>query len=267
MPIEEALKRAREDGVEREENLPFWLEPEKPAGAGVVLVHGFSATPWEMRRFGEAVTRRGYIALGVRLPGHGTTPEDLARRTFEEWQSAVEEGITTLSQRCRRVYGIGLSTGALLLLAASAARPLKGLVLLSPFLRLRHRLAPAAGLLRRLRPFRERPLAPEMAPYYYSRQPLSGIYQLHRLTRRVRHQLPRIETPSLVVSAEGDQTANVDSAFTLYRRLGSRHKELHLYGPEVPHVLTTPENPRWQETRELTLDFLQDLEDPRRKRL
>ena len=48
--LEEALKL----GAPKEGPAPFFLQPDKPRGAGVLLVHGFSATPREMRLFGEA---------------------------------------------------------------------------------------------------------------------------------------------------------------------------------------------------------------------
>ena len=255
------LAVACRDGVSLCDNMPFLLSPQTTPLAGVLLVHGFSASPREMRGFGERLAAAGYLALGVRLPGHGTTPADLRTRRYEEWLEAVAAGERLLAQRTQRVYGVGLSTGALLLLALAGRRPLSGAVLLSPFLQLRHPLAPAAGFLRYLRPYQQRPVSEDQAPYYYSQRPLAGVHQLMRLVRRVRRELAGIEMPALTICAEGDQTARVDSAIELFRRLGSRHKELHLFGPEVPHVLTTEENPRHEETLSLILQFLGGLEE------
>lgn len=260
MTIEDEVDRSRRDGVGREENLPFLLSPAKPARAGVLLVHGFTASPWEMRLFGKALAAEGYLALGVRLPGHGTTAEDLANRRYEEWLAAVERGYRLLAGRGLRCYGIGMSTGGLLLLALAARRPLRGVVLLAPFLKLRHPLAPATGLLRFFKRFQRRELAEDLAGYYYDRRPVNGVYQLCRLTRRIRKVLGSVTAPALVVSSTGDRTVEPESARELFRRLGSQNKEYHCFGPEVPHILTTPENPRWRETLRLTLDFLQSLE-------
>ncbi|HEY7746321.1 MAG TPA: alpha/beta fold hydrolase [Desulfuromonadales bacterium] len=262
MTIEEEVNRGRRDGVVREENLPFLLHPARPAKAGVLLVHGFTASPWEMRLFGEALAAEGYLALGVRLPGHGTTAEDLVHRSYEEWQTAVERGYRQLAEQGLRCYGIGMSTGALLVLLLAASRPLQGLVLLSPFLKLRHPLSPATGLLRFFKRFQHREVTENLAAYYYDRRPVNGVYQLCRLTRRIRKVLGSVTTPALVVSSTGDQTVEPESARELFRQLASRHKEYHCFGPDVPHILTTPENPRWRETFRLTLDFLQSLEQP-----
>ncbi len=109
------------EGVGAAENLPFFLAPDG-AGAAVLLVHGFSATPWEMRSLAEHLCARGYACLAVRLPGHGTTPEDLAKRRWEEWLACAADGYDHLAGRFARVYAAGLSTGALLLLALARVR-------------------------------------------------------------------------------------------------------------------------------------------------
>jgi carboxylesterase len=124
---------------------------------------------------------------------------------------------------------------------------------------MRHPLAPFTGLLRYFKRFQRREVATNLSAYYYDRRPVNGVYQLCRLTRRIRKILGSVTTPALVVSSSGDKTVEPESARELFRQLGSRHKEYHCFGPEVPHILTTPENPRWRETLRLTLDFLQRL--------
>lgn len=260
MSFEDELIRARREGVRREENLPFFLEPQRPAAAAVLLVHGFTASPWEMRRVAEALVDEGYVVYGIRLPGHGTTPEDLAGRRCEEWLAAVESAGRQLREQGLRVYGVGQSTGGLLLLAADENLQLDGLVLLSPYLRLRHRLARTAVLTRFLLPFQRHRLAKELMPFYYERRPVEGVYQLSRLIRMVKKRLPEITVPSLIVSAAGDRTVDVDSAKDLFRRLGGATKEYHLFGADVSHILTTDENPRLGETLSLIRAFLRQME-------
>jgi carboxylesterase len=260
MTLAKELEQSRRDGVVNAANLPFLLHPGRSAKAGVLLVHGFTASPWEMRLFGELLAAEGYIAIGVRLPGHGTTAEDLAKRRYEDWLAAVNRGHALLAEAGLRSYGIGMSTGALLLLAQATKRPLQGMVLLSPFLKMRHPLASATVVLRFFRRFQQHRVAAQLSDYYYSRRPVNGIYQLCRLTRKIRHILPAISAPTLVLSSAGDRTIDPESAHEIFRRLGSRLKEFHSFGQDVPHILCTPENPRWRETFQLTLDFLQRLE-------
>lgn len=241
------------------ENRPFFLEPRQPAKGAALLVHGFTASPWEMRPLGEALADAGFLVRGVLLPGHGTTVADLADRRYEEWLAAVREGYGQLAETGLPVFGVGMSTGALLLLALAEGEKFAGLALLSPFLRLRHRLAPLVGLLRHLKRHQRRRLPEHLIPYYYDRRPLNGIHQIRRLIRRIEPNLDRVTAPALVLTALGDRTVDAASAHGLYQRLASPRKELHQFNAEVGHDLATRGNPRWEETRERILDFFSGL--------
>lgn len=254
--LETLISQAREQGVLHDEQLPFLLTPAKPNGYGILLVHGFTASPREMEPLAQFLTQLGFTTMGVRLPGHGTSPKDLSIRHQEEWQQAVEEGYLLLQQYTQKIFGLGLSTGALLIIALATRQPLAGMILLSPFLRMKHRLAPAAGLLRFVKKYQSRPVAPEEAATYYDRRPLHGVHQLNRLCRQVRRLAGKVTAPALFVNGTGDQTVRVDSSLKLFHLLSSQHKAFHLYGPEVGHALTAPENPRRQELHNLIQHYL-----------
>ena len=241
------------------ENRPFLLEPQQPPKGAALLVHGFTASPWEMRPLGEALAAAGYLVRCVLLPGHGTTVADLAARRYEEWLAAVREGYGQLAETGLPVFGVGMSTGALLLLALAEGEKFAGLALLSPFLRLRHRLAPLVGLLRHVKRHQRRRLPEHLAPYYYDQRPLNGIHQIRRLIRRIEPTLERVTAPVLVLTALGDRTVDAASAHRLYERLGSPRKELHQFDAEIGHDLATRGNPCWEETRERILDFFSGL--------
>src|SRR5665811_713155 len=61
---------------------------------GIVLLHGFTASPVEVRQLADFLNAQGYTASGPLLPGHGTHPDDLNRVKFEDWvrfsEAAVE---------------------------------------------------------------------------------------------------------------------------------------------------------------------------------
>src|SRR5439155_12612378 len=87
---------------------------------GCLLVHGFTATPDEMRPFGEALARRGFPVRGVRLAGHGTSVADLARTGAADWIASVEAGRAALARDVAHVALVGMSLGALLALHLAA---------------------------------------------------------------------------------------------------------------------------------------------------
>ncbi|GAB6084243.1 alpha/beta fold hydrolase [Desulfuromonas carbonis] len=253
--MEQMILEARQQGVTRDDAFPFLLEPEGRPVGGVLLVHGFTATPWEMRLLAEGLATAGYLALAVRLPGHGTRPEDLASRNRHDWLETVAVGYRLLRERDQPVFGVGMSTGGLLLATLATREPLVALALLSPFLRLAHPLAPLAGLLKRWHPYQERPLATGSEKHYYRRRPLAGIAEVQHLARELAPRLPQLILPVLAIAAEGDETVDVASGLTLFQRLGSRHKEYHRFGPGAPHVLATAENPFQVRVLEQLLSF------------
>src|ERR1700742_4131618 len=89
---------------------------------GVLLVHGFTGTPVEMRFLGEELAHAGFRAHGMLLPGHGTRVEDLDRTTWRDWADAVEDAFDTLALSCRRVAVVGQSLGGLLALHVASRR-------------------------------------------------------------------------------------------------------------------------------------------------
>ena len=107
-------------------------EPFYCAGGetGVLLLHGLTGSPAEMRLLGESLAEAGFTVLAVRLPGHGTIPEDLERMTAGDWLSAAMDGYAVLASdaRVRRIAVVGHSMGALLALMLASLRDVSKVV-------------------------------------------------------------------------------------------------------------------------------------------
>lgn len=254
-------EQARDDGVVHSDNLPFLLIPEQ-AHIATLLVHGFTASPHEMRLLASHLTSVGHAVLAVRLPGHGTSPKDLAHRRWEEWASAVAEGHRLLAEDFSQVYGVGLSTGSLLLVNQAVQSRLNGMVLLSPYLKVKHRLAGYAGWLRYLRPYHEGLAESVPSPTYYTRRPVAGVHQINRLVRHLRPRLAQCTTPTLAINGEGDRTVDITTGRQLVEQLASPVKIHQCYGQDVPHVLTSEQNPLYQEMFEMIERFIKELDEP-----
>ncbi|MFO7766852.1 MAG: alpha/beta fold hydrolase [Pelovirga sp.] len=254
--IEEEKERARSDGVNHRENFPFLLTPERPNGQAVVLIHGFGATPRSIFPVAEALYQEHYTVAGVRLPGHGTSPDDLKQRKATEWIAAARSAYDALANDGLKVSSGGLSTGALVALTLASQRPLQKLLLFSPFLQLRHHLAPYAGFLSFFVPYQKSLVGQTESDFYYSQRPLKAIAQINRLLRDMPRILPQIKAVTLVLTSTGDATIAPGTALKLYERLGTPHKILHTYGNNVPHVLTTTENPQLDDVLQRCLDFM-----------
>ena len=91
---------------------PYLLETRQHAPVGVVLVHGFLASPAELRDLGEHLHADGVPIYGVRLKGHGTSPWDLREQAFEDWLASTVRGISIMQGLCERVVAVGFSKTA-----------------------------------------------------------------------------------------------------------------------------------------------------------
>src|SRR6266550_4675865 len=79
--------------------------------SGAVLIHGVTGCPASMRPLGEWLAERGVSTIGPRLPGHGTSWEDLDGTTWQDWEREVEDALADLRSRCPDVIVVGLSMG------------------------------------------------------------------------------------------------------------------------------------------------------------
>ena len=254
--FEQEKQLARDEGVSHPENFPFLLTPNNPNGQAVLLIHGFSASPREMSLLGTTLQKNDFTVYGVRLPGHGTRPEDLRYRKAEEWQETVSQGYQSLLKMSFTVSVAGLSTGALLTLTLALKQQPNKLLLLAPFLRLKHILAPLAGPLSYLFPYQKKYISDAEQPFYYQQRPLKGVAQINRLCRQLHSQLNRITSPSLILTSTGDSVIAKGTAADIYQQLGSKQKQFHCYGDDVSHVLTATKNPAQQDVLQRCLSFL-----------
>src|ERR1700758_4296441 len=88
-----------------------------PGGpTGVLVLHGFTGAPSSMRPLAEAFAAAGFAVELPLLPGHGTTPEELAAVTYADWLSCATDALDALDARCERVLVAGLSMGGTLAL-------------------------------------------------------------------------------------------------------------------------------------------------------
>ena len=94
-------------------NIMPGCEPFSASGGrdGVLVLHGFTGNPQSMRPLAEAIANAGYTVELPRLPGHGTTVEDMMTTGWADWSGAADAAYRELATRCDRVAVVGLSMG------------------------------------------------------------------------------------------------------------------------------------------------------------
>lgn len=204
---------------------------------GVVLIHGYMAAPLEIRELAAYLGQKGFWVYAPRLKGHGTSPDDLATRTYIDWVESVDEGYAIVSNVCKRVVVGGFSTGgALALDLATRVKGLAGVFAVSPPIRLQNfstKFLPAVdvwnrwmdlvGLEAAKKEFTEK--HPENPHINYSRNPICGVRELGLLMDALEPRLPSIQIPALVVQSDGDPLVNPRGSRKVFELLGSEDKE------------------------------------------
>src|SRR5205085_11118957 len=81
---------------------------------GALVLHRFTRNRSSMRGVAEALAATGFAVELPRLPGHGTSVEDMITTDFADWAATVEEAYLELAGRTDSVVVAGLSMGATL---------------------------------------------------------------------------------------------------------------------------------------------------------
>lgn len=229
---------------------------------GVLLSHGYTATPAETRPLAQALHQKGYTVCGPLLPGHGTTIEDCNRHGWKDWLAALETAYRQLTLRCEKVFIGGESLGGLLALAMAEQHPqAAGVLLYAPALRFQSNQTWAIPLIALFKTaWRKRSHGPSAADALwqgYPVYPLRGLAQLCALQRRVRPRLPAIRRPLLILQGRLDRTVAADVPEEIVRNVHSPIRQMHWLEHTAHCVILDAERDL---AAQLTLNFLEALQ-------
>ena len=187
-------------------NRSYVMEPDgAPAGA-VVLLHGLTDAPYSQRHIALRYRELGWVAIGIRLPGHGTVPSGLSDVVWEDWMAATRLAVREARRRVgpsRPLHLVGFSNGGALALKYALdaledpqlTRPDR-LVLISPMIGITAfaRFAGLAGLPAFLPHFAKAAwlsILPEFNPFKYNSFPVNGARQSWQLTQALQQEIVR----------------------------------------------------------------------------
>jgi carboxylesterase len=203
--------------------------PGGPAGegTGVLLVHGFTGSPFSVRPWGEHLAAEGFAVRAPLLPGHGTRWQDCNLTTERDWLDAVTGAFDELRAECDRVVVAGLSMGGTLAIRLAELRPddVAALVLVNPSLLTERLDAKLLPLLARLTP-RWKAIAndikkPGVDERAYATLPTRAVLGLRRLWTATRADLARVTAPLLVFRSTTDHVVEPASVRVLLAGVSS----------------------------------------------
>jgi alpha-beta hydrolase superfamily lysophospholipase len=227
-----------------------------PAGAprgAVVLLHGLTDSPYSLRHVGRRYAERGFVVVGIRLPGHGTVPAGLTRADWQDWMAATRLAVREATRAAGAdvpLHLVGYSNGGALAMKyaldaledSTLARP-DQVVLVSPMIGVTAfaRFSGVAGWPAVFPAFAKSAWlgrVPEFNPFKYNSFPVRAGRESWVLTRKLQDQLRRLEesgalagvAPVLTFQSVLDFTVSTPAVISgLYQRLPDNGSELVLF--------------------------------------
>ncbi|KAF6660334.1 alpha/beta hydrolase [Enterobacteriaceae bacterium EKM102V] len=234
-------------------NRSYILHPTgKPRGS-VVLLHGLTDSPYSLRHVAEVYRQQGYVAVAIRLPGHGTVPAGLTDVDWQDWMAATRLAVreaTRLAGKQTPLHLVGFSNGGALAVKYAldsqndpTLRQPQQLILLSPMIGVTRfaRFAGMAGLPAVLPAFSKTAwlnIVPEFNPFKYNSFPIHAARQTWLLTQALQKEIQQHARnqrlsdfpPVLTFQSVMDSTVSTPSVIrSLYHYLPENGSQLVLF--------------------------------------
>ncbi len=216
---------------------------------GILLVHGLTGSPAEMRFVGKALNRMGFTIYAPTLAGHCQDEAALTATRYEDWVDSVRAAIRQFATEVDELYLAGICVGgAIALYAAEQEKHLvRGVTIFSPLLNydgwnvpFYYPWAPKGIPLMMKLPLINRIAFGEAPPYGIKserirnaiigkggsiegtlpRFPAKSLYQNFRLNRELCRILPNIKIPTLLVHAREDDVGHPRNAIAIQQLHG-----------------------------------------------
>jgi carboxylesterase len=212
---------------------PFYFKGTN--GKAVLLIHGWTATPYEERRLGVYLNENGYTVSAPLMVGHGTKPQDLKNVKWTDWLKDVIKAYQELRKDYTQIYVIGNSLGANLVVALAKNRAdIAGLVLLAmPYkIRMEKWLFFLFKTTKFLKPYYKKVYPSGFGSAIniarsisYQIFPTKSILEVFKLVKISRKELSKITQPCLIMQSSSDHVVTYKSLEQIYATINSSIKK------------------------------------------
>jgi carboxylesterase len=242
---------------------------------GILCIHGFMASPAEIRWLGKHLADQGYTVYGVRLPGHATDYRDMARQRWQDWYTAVQDALGILRAQCEQVFVVGHSMGGMLGLLLAANTPIDGLVALATPVLFTSQAMANANWIKWIRPYTDQSDTGPLVQLIRDEQARRGetvvgrvrhnlwstaaVGELFTLAGVVQNDLANVKAPLLLIYSERDKTVGLNSRDSILAQVKSTSIEQHTL-KQSDHIL--PQDSERETVFEWVADFIKRYSNP-----
>ncbi|MFC1608795.1 alpha/beta hydrolase [Patescibacteria group bacterium] len=235
--------------------------------SAVLLLHGWSTTPYEVRRLGKFLNESGYTVYGPMLSGHGTVPKDLEDIIYNDWIDDAKKALNKLVKTHKNVYVGGTSMGANLTLEMAKEYPeIKGVILMAtPYkMKLEKIGEMMVFVMSKFKRYHKKFYPPTFGLsttitrlISYQSYPIKNVMELAKLIKLSRKNLKKINQPCLVLQSSHDHIVTKNSANKIYKKVNSKFKKKRYIEKAYHTFISDIKN---EHVFEDILDFVQEIE-------
>jgi len=243
-------------------SLNFIFTHEDKPRCAVLLFHGLTGSPFELKKYGQFLYNSGFDVYAECLPGHGDNFEDIYTVKYTDWLNFAYNRFEALKNTYENVFVSGICLGAVLALAVGIKYKdsIDGVIALSTTLFLDgwrlpwYKILIPVGLSTLIRFYYN---YPECDPHGIKNErtrnvvkkllqkgdvgmndfPMTAIYELLKLSKYVRKHMSEFNSPILLIHSQEDDLTSVKSANVTYNNISSEDKELIILNDSYHMVL------------------------------
>ncbi len=214
-------------------------------GKGVILVHGLTGSPAEMKYVAKHLHKMGFTVYAPTLAGHCMDKEALLATTYEDWLESVRTSVFLMRPDVDEIHIAGICVGGALALVLAAQEDfIRSVTVYSPAFRYDGWNTPfyyslsyySINIIGRI-PLLNRIGFEETHPYGFksdrvrqiimSREgaiegtlpdfPIKALYENYSLMSALEKALPSIKTPTLLIHAREDDISHPRNSYEIQK--------------------------------------------------
>lgn len=232
-------------------NDPYSYYLEGTNGKGVLLIHGLTGIPAEMKFVARNLHRAGYSVYAPLLAGHGIDKETLIKTRWQDWLDDIVLDAEIFGKKVDALYTAGICVGGKLGMLATRHANIQAAAIYSPCFRYDgwnvpwyYKLAPVGlPIVTRLPWWKDKSYSEteslgikdeRLRKFMQDAEtegviddfPALSLLEMYRLGEAMKRQLPDMTTPTLILHANEDDLSSPNNARIIASNIGAPH-ELH----------------------------------------
>lgn len=203
---------------------------------GILLLHGFTASPYEMKELGIYLHKNGEFTISIPLlAGHGKDTEALNSVHWNEWINSAVDAYEKLKQNSSKVVVIGMSMGGSIALTFASKYNVDGLICmgtptyitkLSCFARV---LYPFKKSLKKTGGADIADLDQKKHIVSLQTIPLHALIEFRKLLKNLRKTLQQVICPVYLMHSKNDHTVDYKNMEIIHHSIASKKIKTKLF--------------------------------------